>query len=115
MAKDISETQLVVFIATLRAHAPSSTTDIVLFMNKLSPRASEIFTKFTATPIMFDENDLLPSSQPTSALMASFHPSTYRWPMIQEYFRQVSERSERALRKTRILAMDLIFEIFLDL
>lgn len=82
MAKDVSDAQLVTFVATLRSHSPPTHSDIVLFMNKISPQQQEIFDKYSATAIPFDESNLLP--HPT--LMASYHPSTYRWPMIKDFF-----------------------------
>jgi len=60
MAKDISDAQLVVFIATLREYSPSSSSDIVLFMNKISEQAREIFLKFEAVGVIFDEDNLQP-------------------------------------------------------
>jgi hypothetical protein len=97
MAKGILEEQMAVFGASFRRHVPSHRADVVVFVDEpISERMRTLAGELSLTLQPFSEAQLSPPA------MRSYHPSTYRWPMIDEYI-----QAEHGARYARVLAADV--------
>ena len=91
MAASLHEAQLAVFVTSLRQHSPPAESDIVLFMPLDPPKA---FGMYTSRPplsvhlrsLLFKLSVQLVFFDPAKLPHPSFHPSTYRWPLLSSFF-----------------------------
>ena len=87
MAKRLLEEQLAIFAASLRNHAIADDVDVVTFIDApLSNRMKEIAQKYDVKLEIFEEK-MLPNP--------SYHPSTYRWPLIHSYISSHQDQYRR--------------------
>lgn len=105
IAQNIDSKNLAVFCATadavLRPSSSSSpSTDIVLFINTpISSKSREILTKYK---IEYVEYSLL---QTIEEKYRSYHPSSLRWILLQQYFQ--SKKAKQELQYDQVLLIDV--------
>jgi len=82
-------------------HSPKS--EIVLFIDKISERARDIFTKYSVLALPFKVEELEPER------MRKWHPSTSRWPLLLKYFEDHSAKVSRGEAKQykRVVLADI--------
>lgn len=89
MAKSLLEEQLAIFAASLRDYAKAEDVDVVIFIDAPSSnRMKEIAKKYAVKLEIFDQKAM---PHPT------YHPSTYRWPMIHSYLSSHQDQYRRVL------------------
>ena len=88
MAQGIHELNLAVFVRSLRRF---SECQIFLFIDNVTFRTKTLCTRYNVTVIIFDKANVVPP------YIRKFHPSNYRWFLIQQFLKTSEMKFNRIL------------------